>query len=77
MTYLVEHGADASARDGDGYTALGNAVRFGYAPIANVAARAQGRSERDRSYRLDAADVRGWADDADLAQPLLAQRRAT
>ncbi|HEV7491768.1 MAG TPA: quinoprotein dehydrogenase-associated putative ABC transporter substrate-binding protein [Rhodanobacteraceae bacterium] len=72
VRYLVEHGADASARDGDGYTALGNAVRFSHAPIAALLL--------EHKADPNATDLSGWtplmyaswADDADLAQVLIA-----
>ena len=72
VTYLVEHGADASARDGDGYTALGNAVRFGYGPIATYLV--------EHKADPNATDLSGWTplmyaawtDDADLAKFLIA-----
>lgn len=71
VRYLVEHGADASARDGDGYTALGNAVRFGYAPVATLLI--------DHKADTNATDLSGWtplmyaawADDPDLTRLLL------
>jgi len=52
VTYLVDHGADASARDGDGYTALGNSVRFGYAPIASLLL--------EHKADPNATDLSGW-----------------
>ncbi|HEY6985968.1 MAG TPA: quinoprotein dehydrogenase-associated putative ABC transporter substrate-binding protein [Rhodanobacteraceae bacterium] len=72
VTYLVEHGANAGARDGDGYTALGNAVRFGYTPIAKFLI--------EHNADVNATDLSGWTpimyaawiDDADLAKLLLA-----
>ena len=72
VTYLVEHGADAGARDGDGYTALGNAVRFGYAPIAKYLI--------EHKADTNATDLSGWTplmyaawiDDADLVKLLIA-----
>jgi len=72
VTYLVEHGADAGARDGDGYTALGNAVRFGYAPIAKYLI--------EHNADVNATDLSGWTplmyaawiDDADLVKLLIA-----
>jgi ankyrin repeat protein len=72
VSYLVEHGADASARDGDGYTALGNAVRFGYAPVANYLI--------GHKADVNATDLSGWTplmyaawiDDADLTKLLIA-----
>jgi quinoprotein dehydrogenase-associated probable ABC transporter substrate-binding protein len=71
-TYLVEHGADASARDGDGYTALGNAVRFGNGPIANLLI--------EHKADTNATDLSGWTplmyaawtDDAELTKTLIA-----
>ena len=72
VTYLVEHGADAGARDGDGYTALGNAVRFGYTPIAKYLI--------EHKADVNATDLSGWTpimyaawiDDAELAKLLIA-----
>jgi quinoprotein dehydrogenase-associated probable ABC transporter substrate-binding protein len=72
VTYLVEHGADASTRDGDGYTALGNAVRFGYTPIAAYLL--------EHKADANATDLSGWTplmyaawiDDAGLVKLLLA-----
>jgi len=72
VAYLVEHGADASTRDGDGYTALGNAVRFGYAPVATYLI--------EHKADTNATDLSGWTplmyaawiDDADLVKALLA-----
>ena len=72
VTYLIENGADASARDGDGYTALGNAVRFGYAPIATYLI--------DHKADTNATDLSGWTplmyaawtDDAELSKALIA-----
>jgi quinoprotein dehydrogenase-associated probable ABC transporter substrate-binding protein len=72
VQYLVEHGADASARDGDGYTALGNAVRFGFTPIAQYLV--------EHKADLNATDLSGWTplmyaawtDNADLARFLIA-----
>jgi quinoprotein dehydrogenase-associated probable ABC transporter substrate-binding protein len=72
VTYLVEHGADASARDGDGYTALGNAVRFSHTPIAKLLL--------EHKADPNATDLSGWTplmyaswdDDADLARLLIA-----
>ena len=72
VRYLVEHGADAGARDGDGYTALGNAVRFGYAPIATYLV--------EHKADPNATDLSGWTplmyaawtDDAELAKVLIA-----
>ena len=72
VSYLVEHGANASARDGDGYTALGNAVRFGYAPIAKLLL--------EHKADPNATDLSGWTplmyaswiDDAELARLLMA-----
>lgn len=52
VTYLVENGADASTRDGDGYTALGNAVRFGYTPIASYLI--------EHKADTNATDLSGW-----------------
>ncbi|HEY6892528.1 MAG TPA: quinoprotein dehydrogenase-associated putative ABC transporter substrate-binding protein [Rhodanobacteraceae bacterium] len=72
VTYLVEHGADAGARDGDGYTALGNAVRFGYARIAKYLI--------EHNADVNATDLSGWTplmyaawiDDAELVKLLIA-----
>ena len=72
VTYLVEHGADASARDGDGATALGNAVRFGYTPIATYLV--------EHKADPNATDLSGWTplmyaawiDDASVASSLIA-----
>ena len=72
VRYLVEHGADAGARDGDGYTALGNAVRFGYAPIATFLI--------EHKADPNATDLSGWTplmyaswtDAADLSRTLIA-----
>ena len=72
VTYLVEHGANASTRDGDGYTALGNAVRFGYTPIAKYLI--------EHKADVNATDLSGWTpvmyaawiDDADTAKFLIA-----
>ena len=72
VTYLVDHGADASARDGDGYTALGNAVRFGYTPIATLLL--------ERKADPNATDLSGWTplmyaawtDNPDVVRLLLA-----
>jgi quinoprotein dehydrogenase-associated probable ABC transporter substrate-binding protein len=72
VSYLIEHGADAGARDGDGYTALGNAVRFGYAPIATYLI--------EHKADTNATDLSGWTplmyaawtDDAALAKALIA-----
>ena len=71
-TYLVEHGADAGARDGDGYTALGNAVRFGHAPIAKLPHRAQSRSNATDLSGWTPLMYAAWIDDAELAQLLIA-----
>jgi len=72
VRYLVDHGADASTRDGDGYTALGNAVRFGYVPIATLLI--------EHKADTNATDLSGWtplmyaawADNAELVTLLLA-----
>jgi quinoprotein dehydrogenase-associated probable ABC transporter substrate-binding protein len=71
VSYLVEHGADAGARDGDGYTALGNAVRFGYSPIAKYLI--------EHKADVNATDLSGWTplmyaawtDDAETAKFLI------
>jgi quinoprotein dehydrogenase-associated probable ABC transporter substrate-binding protein len=52
VTYLIENGADASTRDGDGYTALGNAVRFSFAPIATYLV--------EHKADVNATDLSGW-----------------
>jgi len=72
VSYLIEHGADASARDGDGYTALGNSVRFGFAPIAKYLV--------EHKADPNATDLSGWSplmyatwsDQDDLARLLIA-----
>jgi len=72
VTYLIENGADASTRDGDGYTALGNAVRFGYAPIAAYLI--------EHKADTNATDLSGWTplmyaawtDDAEISKTLIA-----
>jgi len=72
VTYLVEHGANAGTRDGDGYTALGNAVRFGYTPIAQYLI--------EHNADVNATDLSGWTplmyaawiDDGELVKLLIA-----
>jgi quinoprotein dehydrogenase-associated probable ABC transporter substrate-binding protein len=72
VTYLIEHGADASTRDGDGYTALGNAVRFGYGAIAAYLI--------EHKADTNATDLSGWTplmyaawtDDAEISKTLIA-----
>ena len=52
VKYLLDHGAHANAQDGDGYTALGNSVRFGFAPIAAYLV--------DHKADPNATDLSGW-----------------
>jgi len=72
VRYLLDHGANASARDGDGYTALGNAVRFGFTPIVTYLV--------EHKADPNATDLSGWtplmyatwSDQADLVTLLMA-----
>ncbi|MGH8174086.1 MAG: ankyrin repeat domain-containing protein, partial [Rhodanobacteraceae bacterium] len=52
VTYLLDHKADPNARTGDGYTALGNAVRFGFTPIATLLVQ--------RKADPNQTDLSGW-----------------
>lgn len=52
VTYLLDHKADPNARTGDGYTALGNAVRFGFTPIATLLV--------ERNADPNITDLSGW-----------------
>ena len=72
VTYLLDHKADPNARTGDGYTALGNAVRFGFAPIATLLV--------ERKADPNVTDLSGWtplmyavwSDQDDMVKLLLA-----
>lgn len=72
VRYLVEHGADTGARDGDGYTALCNAVRFGYAPIAALLIEHKADPNVTDLSGWTPLMYAAWADDADLTRMLLA-----
>ena len=52
VTYLLDHKADPNARTGDGYTALGNAVRFGFTPIVTLLV--------ERNADPNVTDLSGW-----------------
>lgn len=52
VRYLAAHGADVNAPNGDGYTPLINATRFGYNKIAAYLA--------GHGADLDRADMSGW-----------------
>ena len=72
VRYLVDHGANMDARDGDGYTALGNAVRFNYAPIANVLIEHKADTNTTDLSGWTPLMYAAWSDSPELATLLIA-----
>jgi ankyrin repeat protein len=69
--YLLAHGADVNARDGEGNTALINAVRFGFDALADaLLARRADPNLADRATGWTPLMFAAWGDAAALVQTL-------
>jgi ankyrin repeat protein len=72
VRFLVTRGADVNARDGEGYTALINASRFGFDALAGVLlAHRADPNLADRASGWSPLMYAAWGDDADLVRALV------
>ena len=72
VNYLLAHGADVNARDGEGYTALINAARFGFDALAGqLLAHRADPNLADRASGWSPLMYAAWGDDGDLVQALV------
>jgi quinoprotein dehydrogenase-associated probable ABC transporter substrate-binding protein len=77
VKYLLTHGADLNARDGEGYTALINAARFGFDALAGqLLAHGADPNLADRASGWSPLMYAAWGDDANLVRALVKHRAA-
>jgi quinoprotein dehydrogenase-associated probable ABC transporter substrate-binding protein len=72
VAYLLDHGANPNARFGDGYTALGNATRFGFDEVATYLADHKADANMADQSRWTPLMYAAWADDAQAVRMLVA-----
>lgn len=77
VKYLLDHGAHPDARDGDGYTALGNAIRFGFTPIALYLLDHKADPNKTDLSGWSPLMYAAWSDDADMVKALVGRGAKT
>ncbi len=70
--YLLDHGANPNVRFGDGYTALGNATRFGFDNVATYLAEHKADANLADQSHWTPLMYAAWADDPATVRMLVA-----
>ncbi len=71
VRYLLDHGAHTEARDGEGYTALINATRFGFADVANCLLDHKADSNAGDRNQWSPLMYAAWGDNPELVAILI------
>jgi quinoprotein dehydrogenase-associated probable ABC transporter substrate-binding protein len=72
VRYLLEHGAQVNSRDGEGYTPLINATRFGFLPVAAYLAAHEAQIDMADRSNWTPLMYAAWNNKADFVQMLVA-----